>query len=187
MWSISCETASGEYHRTSLTISQHRKQTITWVDADPDLCHHMISLGQNESSKIYVWSSLLSHFWLSTIYDKIYIRYIGKSHLHSMTLRNGCRHGNDSIAAGRTRGCRKGRPWCNRQRQSRRHDDPRSSVDKIHYNISIKPLKHNTMQFYSSEYNHLRMIKLSKLLSLWYWRHGLPYTSPLCRFVLVVS
>ena len=45
IWSISSETASGEYHKTSLTISQHRKQTITWIDADPDLCHHMISLG----------------------------------------------------------------------------------------------------------------------------------------------
>ena len=86
--------------------------------------------------------SLLSHFWLSTIYDKIYIQYNGKSHMHPMTLRNGCRHGNDSIAAGLTRGCHHGRPWCNQQRQSRRHDNPRSSVDKIHYNISIKPLKH---------------------------------------------
>ena len=93
-------------------------------------------------SVMFVWSSLLSHFWLSTMYDKIYIQYIGKSHMHSMILRNGCRHGNDSIAAGRTRGCHHGRPWCNQQRQSRRHDDPRSSVDKIQYNISIKPLKH---------------------------------------------
>ena len=33
---------------------------------------------------IIVWSSLLSHFWLSTIYDKIYIQYIGKSHMHSI-------------------------------------------------------------------------------------------------------
>ena len=33
---------------------------------------------------IIVWSSLLSHFWLSTIYDKIYIQYISKSHMHSM-------------------------------------------------------------------------------------------------------
>ena len=47
---------------------------------------------------IFVWSSLLRHFWLSTIYDKIYIQYISKSHMHSMILGNGCRHGNDSIA-----------------------------------------------------------------------------------------
>ena len=33
---------------------------------------------------IIVWSSLLSHFWLSTIYDKIYIQYIGESHMHSI-------------------------------------------------------------------------------------------------------
>ena len=106
----------------------------------PNVSHPSSEMMGNEDH--VVWSSLLSHFWLSTIYDEIYIQYISKSHMHSMTLRNSCRHGNDSIAAGRTGGCDHGRPWCNQQRQSRRHDDPRSSVDKIHYNISIKPLKH---------------------------------------------
>ena len=47
----------GECLWTSLMISQHwfrwwlgvvRQQAITWANVDPDLCHHMVSLGHNE-------------------------------------------------------------------------------------------------------------------------------------------
>ena len=48
---------SDEFHWTVLMISQHwfrlwlgavRQQAITWAHVDPDFCHHMASLGQNE-------------------------------------------------------------------------------------------------------------------------------------------
>ena len=48
---------SDESHWTLLMISQHwfrwwlgavRQQAITWVNVDPDLCRHMVSLGHNE-------------------------------------------------------------------------------------------------------------------------------------------
>ena len=51
---FSLKFLSGEYHNTSLIISQHwlrqwlgaaRQQTITWANVDPDLWRHMASLG----------------------------------------------------------------------------------------------------------------------------------------------
>ena len=77
----------------------------------------------------------------NTIYDEIFMQYIGKSHVHLMILRDGCHHDNGSIAVGRTGSCHHGRLWCSQRRQSRRREDPRSSADKIDYNISIKSLK----------------------------------------------
>ena len=44
-WGISYELTSDECHKTIL-ISQH--WFITWAYVDPDLCHHMVSLGLNE-------------------------------------------------------------------------------------------------------------------------------------------
>ena len=41
----------------------------------------------------------------NTIYDKIYIQYIGESHMHSMILKGGCRDGNGPVATGHTREC----------------------------------------------------------------------------------
>ena len=47
---------SGEYHNTSLIISQHwlrqwlgavKQQAITWANVDPDLWRHMALLGDN--------------------------------------------------------------------------------------------------------------------------------------------
>ena len=37
----------GERHKTPLMIIQHqiRHQAFTWANIDPDLCHHMASLG----------------------------------------------------------------------------------------------------------------------------------------------
>ena len=29
------------------------QQAITWADVDPDLCHHMASLGNNELNRLH--------------------------------------------------------------------------------------------------------------------------------------
>ena len=56
-WGISVKLPWYECHCTSLMISQYwfrlwlgvvRQQAITWANVDPDLCHHMASLGHNE-------------------------------------------------------------------------------------------------------------------------------------------
>ena len=66
---------SDECHWTLLRISQHwfrkwlgavRQQAITWASVDPDLCHHMGSLGPNE----------LSLDWLCTVQFNFYITSI---------------------------------------------------------------------------------------------------------------
>ena len=53
---------SGECHSTPLMISQHwfrwwlgaiKQQSVTWANVDLGLCHHMPSLGHNESN--YNW------------------------------------------------------------------------------------------------------------------------------------
>ena len=58
--------SSYECHRTLLMISQHwfrkwlgavRQQATTWANVDPDLCHHMASLGHN--GLIGKWRSLV--------------------------------------------------------------------------------------------------------------------------------
>ena len=37
------------------------QQAITWASVDPDLCHHMVSLGHNE----------LTHYGLGASYNNI--------------------------------------------------------------------------------------------------------------------
>ena len=53
-YGLSLWTHSGQCHRTLLMISQHWfrlwlgawwHQAITWANVDPDLCHHIASLG----------------------------------------------------------------------------------------------------------------------------------------------
>ena len=58
---------SGEYQRNSFMRSQHwfmqwlgaiRKQTITWANFEPDLCHIMVSLGHNKLTHWFMINSL---------------------------------------------------------------------------------------------------------------------------------
>ena len=62
-WTLTVKLISGECHRSSLMRSQHwlrlwlgvvRQQAITWANVDPDLCHHMASLGLNELIQIFL-------------------------------------------------------------------------------------------------------------------------------------
>ena len=53
-WGISCEIA---LIRMSLDFTV-RQQAITWANVDPDLCRHMVSLGQNESNSTSVIDAL---------------------------------------------------------------------------------------------------------------------------------
>ena len=55
-------------------ISQHwfrwwlgavRQQAITWTNVDPDLCRHMVSLGQNELTHCHAYKQLWEHLFLS--------------------------------------------------------------------------------------------------------------------------
>ena len=55
-WGFLVKLPSGEYHKTSLKISQHwfwhwlgviRKQAVTWANVDPVVCLHMASLDLN--------------------------------------------------------------------------------------------------------------------------------------------
>ena len=54
-----------ECHRTPLMILENwfgavRRQAITWVNIDPGLCHHMVSLNSNElNSHIFIYKLLL--------------------------------------------------------------------------------------------------------------------------------
>ena len=63
-------------HTTFLT-SQHkfrqwlgafRQQTITWANVDPDLCHHMVSLGHHELTRIWMDEQVVMR---TTIWVKI--------------------------------------------------------------------------------------------------------------------
>ena len=57
-WSLSTKLFSCKYQKNSLMSSQHRfrqwlaavkQQAITLTDVNPNLCHHIASLGHNES------------------------------------------------------------------------------------------------------------------------------------------
>ena len=53
-----------------------RQQAITWASVDPDLCRHMVSLGQNELIVI----SAIQYF---IFYDMIYVLMLSSSFLES--------------------------------------------------------------------------------------------------------
>ena len=58
-WNICCEIAlkrmSLDFTDDQSTLVQLigvvRQQAITWANVDPDLCHHLASLGHNELSQ----------------------------------------------------------------------------------------------------------------------------------------
>ena len=51
------------------TLVQVRHWAITWVNVDPDLCRHIVSLGHNELMNFYppsiIWHCTLALFWVS--------------------------------------------------------------------------------------------------------------------------
>ena len=62
-WALTVKLVLGECRWAPLIISQHwfrwwlgaiRQQAITWADIDPELCHHMVSLGHNELTHLLV-------------------------------------------------------------------------------------------------------------------------------------
>ena len=62
---------AGKCHWTLLMISQHfiRQEAITWANVDPDLCHHMTSLGLNELRREYLNSLRLSDAYMRQLSD----------------------------------------------------------------------------------------------------------------------
>ena len=55
-WGISCEIAliwmTLGLHWWSVNIGSGNGWAITWASVDPDLCHHMVSLGHNELNSL---------------------------------------------------------------------------------------------------------------------------------------
>ena len=75
------ELSSDECHKTSLMISQHwfrwlaaiRQQAITSVYGDPNLSHHMASLGHNELTSwgLSKWMTFCIQHFHSVLWKKI--------------------------------------------------------------------------------------------------------------------
>ena len=67
------ELHSNECQWTLMMISQHwfRQQAITWINVDPDLFRHMVSLGHNEL--IMVGFSIITH--MEMIYSAIAMNF----------------------------------------------------------------------------------------------------------------
>ena len=53
LWYLKQNCPPDEHHWTLVMISQ--QQAITWTNVDPDPCHHVASLGHNESTEIKAW------------------------------------------------------------------------------------------------------------------------------------
>ena len=72
-WALLIELTLSECHRTPLLISQYwfrswlgavRQQAITWANIDPDPCHQMVSLGNNElTNKMLSQAAVHSKLW----------------------------------------------------------------------------------------------------------------------------